>query len=260
MGVDHVVDLECNAKRALGVETIVNLLKSRSRADAILHMSRQNGDNRPPEQITFKVAVQRPTGVETQDVSVAMLFQQAAGLDPHRSGCASCPANAGMAAGFGCVRYLNYPIEQRTEQWLWSRLPQDMRCTAGHFLQRAIADFGWDGAPSAKMRAQGRTFFESPTPLSGSWPDGFSFTSDQLFHMLFHVGHLGATHSLMVALFLGVLPHDLDPQILGDRARRAQMLGLAGVPPQEGQREQMAEVLRALVMAARLEVDLLVDG
>jgi len=260
MGVDHVVDLECNAKRALGVEGIVNLLKSRSRADMILQMSRQNGDNRPPEQITFKVAVQRPSGVETQDVSIGMLYQQAAALDPHRAGCTSCPANAGAQAGFGCVRYLNYPIELHTEQWLFSRLPQDMQCTAGQFLQRAITDFGWDGAPSANMRAQGRTFFESPQPLTQRWPDGFTFTSDQLFHMLFHVGHLGSTHALMVCLFLGVVPHDLDPQILGDRNRRAQTFALANIPPQEGQREQMAEVLRALVMAARLEVQLLVDG
>lgn len=260
MGVDHVVDLDCNPKRALGVEGIVNLLKARSRADTILQMSRQNGDNRPPDQITFKVAVQRPTGIETQDVSIGMLYQQAAALDAHRGACASCPANGGSQAGFGCTRYLNYPIEQRTEQWLWSRLPQDMRCTAGHFLKSAIADFGWDGAPSARMRAQGQTFFESREPLRAQWPDGFTFTSDQLFHIMFHVGHLGSTHALMVCLFLGVVPHDLDPQILGDRNRRAQTLALANVPPQEGQREQMAEVLRALVMAARLDVQLLVDG
>jgi len=260
MGIDHIVDLDCSPKRALGVESIVNLLKSQSRADAVVEIARRNGDQRPIDQIMFKVAVQRPTGTEVTDVSVAQLYAQASELDPHRAACAQCPANAGSQAGFGCTSYITYPIEQATEQWLWSRLPSDLNTTAGHFLQRAINDFGWDGAPVAQMRQQGDTFFEAKTPLTGRYPSGFAISSDQLLHLMFHVGHLNATHAFMVVLFLGVVPHTIDPAIVGDDARRAQVLSMVNLPRAPGQIGELAGFLRACANAARMSVDVLIDG
>jgi hypothetical protein len=264
MGVDHVVDLDCEAKRALGVERIVQLLKSRSQADTILAMSRERGDTRPPEQVTFKVAVQRPTGVETKEVSVATLYAQAAALDRYRSQCTTCPANGASRdsamSGFGCVRYINYPIQRSTEEWLFARLPGGPATTAGHLFSRALGDFKWDGGPVAKLRVQGKTFFESSAPLQRRWPSGAVVTSDQMFHMMFHVGHLGASHCLMLALFLGALPHSTSPDVLGDRGLKEQALATAHVAREEGQIEQLATFLRALVAAARLDVRLLVDG
>jgi len=260
MGIDHVIDLDCAAKRALGPEGIGELVKCRSRAETVLAIARQNGDARPAAEISFQVAVQRPSGVETTDVSVQALFDRAAALDGHRGGCAQCPANGGQAGGFGCYRSIAYPIEVETEQWLWSRLPTDSESTARQFLSRGVVDFGWDGAQAAQMRAQGGTFFESTSPISGRWPDGFSFDTNQLFHIMFQVGHLGSTHCLMLACFLGMLPHDLDPNILRDPNRRGQLLAMAAVPPQRDQVEQMADFLRSIVMSARLEAELLIDG
>jgi hypothetical protein len=260
MGVDHVVDLDCEAKRTLGVERIVHLLKSRSQADTILAMSRERGDTRPPEQVTFKVAVQRPTGVETKEVSVASLLAQAAALDRYRSHCTACPTNGAASRGFGCVRYINYPIQRTTEEWLFARLPGGPATTAGRLFSRALGYFQWNGAPVARLRAQGKTFFESSAPLQRRWPGGEVITSDQLFHMMFHVGHLGASHCLMLALFLGALPHSTSPDVLGDRGLKQQALATAHVGREEGQIEQLATFLRALVSAARLDVRLLVDG
>src|SRR5689334_3812169 len=102
MGIDYVIDLECAPKEALTTEGIVNLVKARSRAEAILEMARQDGDQRPPSQITFKVALNRQGKVETQDVSVQALLDQAAALDEHRGHCANCPANRDNPKGFGC--------------------------------------------------------------------------------------------------------------------------------------------------------------
>lgn len=260
MGVDTVVDLDCEPKRALGIEAIVQLLKDRDRANMVLGPARAAGDNRPPEQITFRVVLQRPTGPEESDVSVADLMRRANALAPHVGHCRSCIANAGSQEGYGCVGYLSYPIRAETERWLWSRLPASLDTTAGRFLQRAIEDFGWDGAQAAAMRRGSDTFFESKTALVGSYPGGFTLTSDQVFHMLFHVGHLGDTHAFMVALFFGLVPHDIDPGILSDANRRAQVLAFANVPPMQGQLEEMAAFLRSCASAARFGVELLVDG
>jgi hypothetical protein len=260
MGIDYIVDLDCPAKRALGVETIVQCLKARSRADMVMRLSREAGDTRAPEAITFQTMLRRPSGDEVVDVSVGQLYAQAAALDPHRPGCASCVANANAPQGFGCVRYISYPIARETEQWLWARLPSDVQSTAGQMLMRAVHDFGWDGAQAREMRAQGNTFFESQTPLQGRYPNGFTLTSDQLFHMMFQVGHLGDTHAAMLCLFLGVVPHSTDPAAMADPSRRAQLLQWANVPAHQGQVEDMAGFLRACILAARAGCAVLIDG
>lgn len=260
MGIDYVVDLACNPKRALGTEGIIDLVKARSRAEAVLELSRRNGDLRPAEQITFKIALMTPAGVQERDARVSDLFAQAAGLEPHRPACASCPANAG-APGFGCYRTINYPIPAHVEAWLLARLPESPTCTAGQFLRRAVADFGWDGAHAANMRAQGNRFFEASTPQTRRFADGFTLGSNQVHQLLFGVGHPNPTHCTMAALFFGLLPHDLDPGWLQNAQNRAHVLAYATVAPQgDAAVESMAGFLRACVLAARLEVQILVDG
>lgn len=258
MGIDHVVDLDCAAKRALGTQGIVDLVKARARADAVIEISRKNGDTRPPEQITFTIAVMTPGGVREQEARVSELLAQTRGLDPHRAACASCPAAAGNA--FGCYRTVNYPIPAHVERWLLERLPARAGSTAGQFLRRALADFGWDGAHAAGMRRSGDRFFQARAPEVRRFEDGFAVSADQVHHMLFNVGHPNPTHCTMLALFFGVLPHELDPGALRGAAR-AQALAQAALPAQaDGPIESMAQYLRACVTAARLDVSVLVDG
>src|SRR5262245_51773425 len=123
MGIDYVVDRDCEAKQALGTETIVDLLKARSRAEYVLSMFRQKGDQRPPDQLTFMVAMNRNGQVTQTPVSVQALLDQARPLDAHARGCASCPANRGLDRGFGCHFSIGYPIEPDTEHMLLAMLP-----------------------------------------------------------------------------------------------------------------------------------------
>ena len=55
-----------------------------------------------------------------------------------------------------------------------ARLPENLGCTAGALLVRGLGEFGWDGAPTAKLRAAGDTFFESRVAYGVRWesPDG----------------------------------------------------------------------------------------
>ena len=86
-------------------------------------------------------------------------------------------------------------------------------------------------------------------------------SSDQLFQMMFMVGDLAATHCLMLALFCGVLPHDISLHDLKDKDGRARALEAASVPAQMDEDiEQLAAFLRTLVLAARFDVSIVIDG
>src|SRR5262249_37275996 len=112
---------------------------------------------------------------------------------------------------------------------------------------------------AAALRARGRTFFESDLPARVEWGET-SLTADQLFQMLFLVGPLEPSHALMIALFLGVLPHDTPPRDLRDRKRRDRLLSQATVPVEDARVQPVAEFLRSMALACTLDVRVLVDG
>ena len=145
-----------------------------------------------------------------------------------------------------------------------SRLPQTLGCTAGALLVRGLGEFGWDGAPTAKLRASGTTYFESRAPYGVRWQgdDGtIEISSDQLFQMMFMVGNLAPTHCLMLALFFGVIPHDISLHDLKDDTGRTRALDEATLPPEpDPDVEQLAAFLRTLAVAARLDATVLIDG
>lgn len=172
MGVDYVIDLDCAPKQALGTESIVELVKARSRADAVLAMARSGGDQRPPSQIKFAIAVSRNGKIEQTEV-----------------------------------------------------------------------------APTARMRAQGETFFRLRQPPVRTWPGRLTITGDQLFHMLFHVGHLQPSHAKMLCLFFGMMSLDDD----GPPRRAGQ------VPLESANARQMLAFVNTLAVVAQNEVDLLID-
>jgi hypothetical protein len=79
--------------------------------------------------------------------------------------------------------------------------------------------------------------------------------------MMFLVGNLAPTHCLMLALFCGVIPHDTSLHDLKDEEGRARALSAANVATEgDADIEQLAAFLRALAVAARLDVPILVDG
>jgi hypothetical protein len=264
MGIDYVLDVDCVPKQQLGgVEGLIELVKARSRAETVMRMLRQTGDERPPDQIELEMVLRTPEGETSTKVSVQELIDRATALDPLRSHCAACPANAD-SPGFGCYRSIPYPIPEAAEQWLLDLLPDDLTTTAGQILVRAIEDFVWDGGEAEKMRDDDQTFFESDAAFGLSYGEGgdaFQIDTDQLFHMLFHVGHIGSTHAFMCCLFLGMIPHDTDVDALSDPAARAAVLSTAIAPQPPGEAcEPLARFLHALLTAARLDVDVLIDG
>jgi hypothetical protein len=262
MAIDYVLGMKCEPQRRLGVERLVNLNRTRILArSAIAHM-REDGDLREPNEIEIQLTMRKPEGDSARGVTLQDLLDESKPLDEVAEHCQECPI--GLTREFACHRRIRYPIPERVEQWLMARLPPQLGCTAGALLVRGLGEFGWDGEPSAKLRAAGDTYFEARVPFGVRWEgdDGtVEISSDQLFQMMFMVGHLAPTHCLMLALFFGVIPHDISLHDLKDEVGRTRALETATLPTEPDPFiEQFAQFLRTLAVAARFDVSILIDG
>jgi hypothetical protein len=265
MAIDYLLAVDCEPQRSLGAERLVELDRTRIQCRAVLDQLRADGDERDPREITIQLSTHRPGGVGgdgARGVTLADLLAEATPLEQHAAECATCPAK--LSRAYACHERIRYPIPERSEAWLMSRLPDSLATTAGALLVRSMGELGWNGEPTAKLRADGQTFFESRVPYGVRWQgdDGtVEISSDQIFHMMFMVGALHPAHCLMLALFLGVIPHATSLHDLKDDAGRKRVLATAHVDRQaDAEIEQLASFLRMLAIAARLDTTIFVDG
>ena len=217
MGIDFVLDAPCPVKDQLSTAGLIQLIKSRSRAQAILDIARQEGNNKPATELFITQVMQTPTGVaEQQKISAQALLDQAAPLDGLAHHCEDCAGRLAREP-FTCYGSIRYPIQQRTEEWLLSLLPENLDSTAGVLLQKSIADFGYNGGPFVALRSN-PAFFASPQAPRRSWKGkglfgrfttALELTSTQLLQMMFGVGELQPAHCKMLCLFLGLVPHEI---------------------------------------------------
>jgi hypothetical protein len=248
MGIDYVVDLDCQPKKTLSTNKIIALVKGQNQAAVIIEAARSRGDQRPIEQLSFTRMVMRPEGPTEQEVSVGALLKQSEELREHEHSCQGCKANLPNQP-FGCYGSVSYPLSIRAEEWLMSLLPKELKSAAGHLLYRAVKDFKYDGGMFLDMRPQA-IFFESRTPLKrkwGSFLSSWTLTSDQLLQMLFGLGNLQPSHCKTMSVILGMIPTEPSsepppPLESGDKA------------------EQLAHAINAVALAGELGVNLLVDA
>ncbi|MBA3394742.1 MAG: hypothetical protein H0T89_19000 [Deltaproteobacteria bacterium] len=262
MAIDYVLAMGCEPQKVLGIERLMSLHRTRILARSALAHMREDGEARPPTDIEIQLTIRKPDMDSARGVTLQDLLNESRPLDEVAEHCATCPA--GLPREFACHRRIRYPIPEHVEAWLMRRLPTELGCTAGALLVRGLGEFRWDGEPSRKLRASGTTYFESRAPYGVRWhsDDGaIEISSDQLFQMMFMVGHLAPTHCLMLALFTGVIPHDISLHDLKDKEGRARALDAALVPTEvDADTEQLAAFLRTLAVAARLESSVLIDG
>jgi hypothetical protein len=103
-------------------------------------------------------------------------------------------------------------------------------------------------------------FFEARQPVTRDWGKKrlfrgheLSITSDQIFHLMFHVGTLQPMHSAMICVFLGVAEMD----VLGDLPR----LGTIRVPqPDARGPAQLAQFLETLAFAAGRDLEVSISA
>ena len=228
----------------------------------LAHM-REDGDARDPREIEIQLTTRKPGGDSARGVTLADLLAEAAPLDEVTDAVRALPGRAAARVRVSSPHSLS---DSRARRGVadGAAARHASRRTAGALLVRGLAEFGWDGAPVAKLRAAGTTYFESRVAYGVRWQgdDGLvEISSDQLFQMMFMVGPLAPAHCLMLALFIGVIPHDTSLHDLKDGPGRARVLANAHVANEpDADIEQLAAFLRMLALAARLDVPILVSG
>lgn len=181
----------------------------------VIELMRENSDLDPGErERSVVVKVIGPNGPVEQEIKIAHMLAESAPLDALSLHCNGCPANLREIA-FGCGGAIHYPLMEETEEWLVSRLPDDLGAPAGKLLLHAIRDMGYDGArvDAARLRKE---IYAADKPIARKWGSFFSrktrITSSQVIHMLAGTGNLSPLHSRLVCWFLGFLDEEMKPE------------------------------------------------
>jgi hypothetical protein len=269
MAIEVLVDLPCAVKEVFPAEELARRVRAKARAEEALANARAHGDDRSPEAIRVRfVRADGDGGERVEERSLADVLKEGEGLDALAEACERCPARLKKQA-FGCIETIGYPIARATEEFLIDRLPPMLSTLGGTFLVRAVREMKFDGAPVARMRAEGRIFFESDRPLHARWAEdeaSWEVSSDQILHLLLFAGPITPRHALLIALVLGILPHAVAPEdvreLLADRRALADMLEPIWVPPslKETQIGDVARLLEAVRKSLSLDGTVKVDA
>lgn len=208
MAIDYVVDLGCVPKSTLGTMGILDRLKARERAQQVIRLFRENGDQRPPSEMGFEFTRTAANGdEETRVIVVQSLLDEAEALEPLAQHCIGCPANV-VNAAFGCMNFIQYPISLAAERWLLDRLPGIDEPIIWLLLKQGVIELGYDGTMVAPLRSNPAIFEEAKLP--GRDMVEFLLTGDQVFQMLFLTGHIQPLHAGVLLLLFGAIRRDLE--------------------------------------------------
>jgi hypothetical protein len=264
MAIDYVIDYACVPKETLGTDGILERLKGRERAESVIQLFRKNSDNRPPSQMGFEFTRSTPDGQEeTRVIVVQTLLDAAAQLTPLAHYCQGCPANA-AARPFGCMNRIDYPISQRGEIWLLNQLPTPDEPLVWLLLRQGIEEFGYDGSSVNGLRGEGRPYFEETGQLARLMGE-FNITTNQVFEMVFTLGHIQPSHAGVLLLFFNAVRRDLDADAIMNIARAPDDVHerypflLEAEDGDDRTVRQLKAFLHALYIAWTLEVRLLLD-
>ncbi|RMF78063.1 MAG: hypothetical protein D6737_15995 [Chloroflexi bacterium] len=209
MAIDYIIDYKCFPKQELDTDGIVQRLKDRARAEEIIRLYRREGDTRPPSQMGFELTRTTPDGEETTEVvNVQHLLYRASTLDQYTPYCDGCPANR-TGEPFGCVGFIQYPISLAAEAWLLKQLPVPDDTLVWLLLKQGVQELGYDGAQVAELRTAESPYFESADTLARTLGE-FQITSNQVFEMIFLLGHIQPHHAGMLLLFFHAIARDLE--------------------------------------------------
>jgi hypothetical protein len=267
MGIDHVIDLDCAPKRALTTPGLLTRLKARTRAEAIIQLHRDHGDQRPPSDMGFEMVRRTPDGQEeVRVILVRDLLDEAAALESLESHCAGCPANRAKRP-FGCFDTINYPISQKAELWLLKQLPGPDDALVLLLLRRTMSDYLFQSADIARIRQTLGVIFQTGERFARRIDD-VQIATDQVFEMLFLPEVIRPAHAALLLLFFGAIPRDMDAdelmrltQPLEDHAtRRDTPFLLLPDPADDDTITEIKAFFDALYVAYRLNVPLSLDA
>jgi hypothetical protein len=264
MAIDYIIEYKCYPKQELTAEGILERLKGRARADAVIELFRKNGDNRPVNEIGFELARSSADGAEeTRVVMVQDLLDKAAELVPYEHYCQGCPAN-NTGSPFGCIGQIEYPISGRAEAWLLKVLPGVDEPLPWLLLRQGVEELKNNGSRVTAMRGGGQPYFQEPGVLARSLGE-FMVNTNQVFEMLFLVGHIKPSYAAMLLVFFKVIRRDMEAEEIMTLAKSPDdafgRYPLLFKPEQDDDESitQLKRFFRALYLAWGLNVRLLLD-
>ncbi len=263
MAIDYIIDYDCHPKQTLGTDGILERIKGRERAETIIRLYREHGDDRPPSQMGFELSKNTPDG-QSQPILVIVqdLLDAAEALKPLEPSCVGCPANR-AGRPFGCMGFVHYPISGRGEAWLLNQLPSPAEPLVWLLLKQGVENLLYDGRSAQQWRQQSEAYFEDK--VAATRPLGeFQLTADQVFEMIFAVGDIRPNHGGILLLFFNAIPRNLEANEIMNIGRagpsgRYPFL-LADDPDDDATIAQFKALLAALYTAWTLNVRLLVDA
>jgi hypothetical protein len=263
MAIEFMLECGCAVRQEVEARELIRLIKLRGQVKAIVEKARRAGNETPPEELTVtRVFVDKQGQKQEQQVSLQPLIKETIVLERYEEDCdPRRPANL-IGEPFGCFGRISYPVLAVSEQWLMSLLPDSLNTTAGVMLRNCVKQLGYDGSMLRPMRGK-PAFFEHAEPVTTRWGEAFALNSSQLLQMMFCMGTMRPDHCALLALFLGLIPHDVPPDDLRNLKRRAEVMEDIDVPQAPAadapQLVQVAHFLRALKAAASLNVSLMVQ-
>lgn len=272
VAIDYIIEYDCAPKQSLTAAGILERIKERERAEAVIQWFREAGDTREPSQMGFEFSRRTPDEKGKKQVVVVQdLLDHAADLDQLAHHCRGCPANRG-GSPFGCIGFIEYPISARAEVWLLERLPTPDEPLVWLLLKQGIQEFGYDGSSVKGLRdmdnadAEGRrAYFELP---AAPWRrlGELSVSGDQMLEMIFGVGErIIPNHAGVLLLFFDAIDRRLEAgeirgiSSLNEGARRKITFKMAAEPDDE-KAHQFLAFFHALHLAWQLKVSLFVDA
>jgi hypothetical protein len=265
MAIDYVIDYDCIPKQTLGTDGILERLKGEERAQTVIALFRRNGDERPPSEMGFEFTRSTPSGEEeTRVIVVQDLLNDAAELTPLESHCIGCPANR-TGARFGCIGFVQYPVSAQAETWMLDQLPVPDEPLVWLLLKQGVQEFRYDGASVKPLRAATNAYFEVDRVYSRRLGE-FTVDSNQLFEMIFAVGHINPNHAALLLLFMGAISRELDADAImhiapaPEDAEIRHPFALTFDENDDRTIAELKEFLRALYIAWTLAVQLMVDA
>lgn len=204
MAIDHVIHYDCTPKQIFGTAGILERLKSGERAQTIIQMFRENGDERPPSEMGFEFTRSTPEGQEeTELIVVQDILDLAEQLTPYAKYCEGCPANMAKRP-FGCAGFVQYPLSGKAEAWLLNQLPSINEPLVWLLLKQGVENFEYNGQQVAALRQQDNTYFEDDQ-AAYRFLGEFMLNANQTFEMIFMVGAINPNHAAIMLLFYNAI-------------------------------------------------------
>lgn len=273
MAIDYIIEYDCVPKQTLTASGILERIKEKERAEAVIQWFRAAGDDRSPSEMGFEFSRSTPDEQgEKQVVVVQDLLDHVADLDPLEHHCNGCPANR-SGKPFGCMGFIHYPITARAEAWMLDRLPVPDEPLVWLLLKQGIQEFGYDGSSVKVLRdvdansEEGtRTYFELPVSPQRRLGE-IRVSGDQMLEMVFGVGErIIPNHAGILLLFFHAINRELEADDIrkistAEAFTREKGIFLMSADPEDDDTvHEFLAFFHAMFLAWKLNVPLFVDA